>query len=81
MENSLNLFFFEHLFLLDTGADLITALYQNKSQTNFFSQILKKTYEKVPEQHPYKLFQFMNLDDEPCLEIICEHLEIRVLDE
>lgn len=37
---------------------------------------LLKTYEKVPLEHPYKLFQFLNDDGDPSVEIICKNIFI-----
>ncbi len=37
---------------------------------------LSMEYEKIPLEHPYKIFQFFNLNDDIAAEIICENLVI-----
>ncbi len=39
---------------------------------------LKKVYETIPEQHPYKVFQFLDNDDDPAVEVACTNMIISV---
>jgi hypothetical protein len=69
------------LLFLDRGGNGIIGFYRNHYETELFKETLNKTYQNVPKDHPYKLFQFMDLDDEPCLEIICDHFEFKFIDD
>lgn len=60
----------------DYGIGDISALVEEDRTTEFFKKILSEVYEKLPSQHPYHLYQFLNLDDSPCLEIVAETIEI-----
>jgi hypothetical protein len=37
---------------------------------------LTKQYEVVPRDHPYRCFQFLDLDGQPSLEIVAEEVQI-----
>lgn len=37
---------------------------------------IKTIYEVIPKYHPYKLYQFLDLNDLPCIEIICTEFTI-----
>lgn len=67
--------FTEILAFVDNGGNFIMDFCKNESGSDFFNQIIKKTYDEVPLKIPYKLFQFLDIDDEPYLEIICEKFE------
>ena len=78
---TLEFIFSDLLLFTDEGGNLISSFCLNKSNSELFIKILNKTYDnKAPDHHPYKFFQFLDIDDEPCLEIICEKFEVKILD-
>ena len=60
----------------DYGIGDISALVEEDRTTELFEKILSEVYEKLPSQHPYHLYQFLNLDDSPCLEVVAETIKI-----
>ena len=68
--------FFDTISFLDKGSHSITAFCRNNLESDLFKQALEKNYEKIPQSHPYKLFQFLDLDDLPGLEVICDHFDV-----
>lgn len=44
-------------------------------RNSFLEEIVKNTYEKIPENYKEKLFQFLDINKEPFLEIVCEKFE------
>ncbi len=50
------------------------------SHSDLLQEALKSEYIEIPEDHPYKVYQFLDLYDEPSFEIICEKFEVAVED-
>jgi len=71
--------FFDLVMFLDRGGNFIMDFCRNKSRTEFFQEALEKTYEKIPLNIPYKLFQFLDISDETYLEIICEDFQFKII--
>src|SRR5438309_8829449 len=59
--------FFDSILFLDMGSQDISEFCRNTKETDLFKRALERAYAKVPENHPYKLFQFLDLDGDPCL--------------
>ena len=78
-ENIIEITFISPILFIDKGCEAITAFRQNFLYSDIYLEALNKTYEKIPEDHPYKYFQFLNLDDEPVLEIISENYHFQIL--
>jgi hypothetical protein len=78
-ENLIEFAFFDPISFLDRGVtSFITKFCRNMSESGFLKQALSVNYVEVPENHPYKWFQFMNLSDLPALEIICDHYDVKI---
>ena len=78
-EKIINFEFCDFILFLDRGTQYISEFCRNTEETELFKQSLERTYMNVPEDHPYKLFQFLDLDGDPCLEIVCEHFSHKIL--
>ncbi len=68
--------FFDLILFIDRGGNFIMDFCINKSKSELFEQAVEKTYEKIPINVPYKLFQFLDID-EPYLEIICKYFKFK----
>jgi len=66
------------LFFIDRGCDAITMFCERTSKSNLLEETLKKNYDggNVPDDHPYKAYLLLDLEDEPSIEIICKGVEI-----
>lgn len=78
--------FHEVILFVDWGDQMyISELYLNKSKTKLYTKAISKFYKKlecqVPENHPYKLFQFVDASNEPSMEIVCSRFEFTILNE
>ena len=63
--------------LWDGGAGEVTSLCEETHETALLARLLDYFYEERPTHHPYRVFQFLDLDDRPALEVVAEALEIR----
>ena len=51
------------------------------SESSLLRKALKLVFEDVPEEHGYTLFQFLDLDGEPAIEVGCKSILISTIDE
>ena len=49
--------FSDLIMFIDIGGNFIMDFCRNTSETELFKQALKKTYEIIPANQPYKLFR------------------------
>jgi len=68
--------FADMIFVVDRGAGDISDVCEVKAASPFLDEALRIQYEDVPDDHPYRLFQFLNMDDEPSLEVVAASVEI-----
>lgn len=47
------------------------------SDSVLFQRALNMIYDEIPVNHNYRLFQFLNNDDDPVVEIACESINIQ----
>ncbi|MFI0436058.1 MAG: hypothetical protein ACH350_10130 [Parachlamydiaceae bacterium] len=74
-------FIFEGLLAFsDRGGNFITIFQKltpmNAFENDFYKQIIEKNYEKI-ENISENLFLFLDIDDNPFLEIVCREVEIK----
>lgn len=50
------------------------------ADSQLLDKSLQKVYEIIPDQHPYKVFQFIDNEDDPVIEIACTNIIISVND-
>ena len=73
------IFSFTHPILhIDHYCNVITNLCENSGKNQLIDDALKITYEIIPKDHPYKLYQFLDLDGSPCIEIIAKKLDFKM---
>jgi hypothetical protein len=68
--------FYNFLAFKYRGGNLNKDFCVNKSQTIFFKEVLEKKYGKIPNNHPYNLYQLLDLYDKPCFEVISPSYEV-----
>ena len=49
--------------------------------SSLFKRALRTTFEEIPIEHSYKLFQFLDLDDDPAIEIVCKDIIISTIED
>ena len=62
--------------ICDFGVGDISDFCMEDSGSEFMRQVLSSLYEVVPASHSYFLYQFLNLDDQPALEIVATGVQI-----
>ena len=62
--------FLDVVGIIDYGIGDISNFVEETEETSFLKIILNRVYELIPEAPPYRLFQFLDLDDNPSLEIV-----------
>ncbi len=73
----IKIYFYDVILFVDHCINNINGFYQNTENGKLMDDALKATYEITPTSHPYKLFQFINLDNNPCIEIICNDIQVK----
>lgn len=73
----LEIVFFDPILFIDRSCEAISQFGRKKAPNSTLIEALKKNYETIPANHPYLLFQFLDLDDEPCIEIVSTSYQIK----
>lgn len=55
---------------MDISSSEFTTFGCNNGNNSFLAEVLTLRYIEVPNDHPYKLFQFLDIDDQPSLSIV-----------
>jgi hypothetical protein len=50
----------------------IAGAYEKKEETSFFKDALLLRYKKIPEDHPFKLFVLIDIENNTFFEVIAE---------
>lgn len=69
--------FIDTVGVLDTGVVTISDIVEVFEVTPFFEKVLSQVYETPPSNHPYHLFQFLNVDGEASLEVIATSISLK----
>ncbi len=63
---------------LDKGGWDISDFCEVKSETKFLKEVLDRQFEKIPDNHGYKVYQFVDNDDQVVIEIVCSEVKMSV---
>ncbi len=75
-EKSIKLIFFNTIqFIYKLHSD-VSGVYEKNEQNEFIKNALEIYYVKVPENHPFKLYAIMDIEDNCFLEVVAESVEI-----
>lgn len=74
-ETVLKMEFVDYICFFTYGAADISDVCENPS-SELLKIALENMYEKIPDNHGYKLYEFVNLQDEAAMEIVCKDLLI-----
>jgi len=69
-ETVLRVSFFDVVGLMDLGVGDIADLVIENSGSAFLNNVIQQVYENIPSVHPYTLYQFLNNDDNPAMEVV-----------
>jgi hypothetical protein len=71
-----DLVFVDIIGVRDFGVFDICDVCEFVGQTPLLDEALAYEYKEPPAQHPYKVFQFLDLDDKVALEVVCTDVQI-----
>ncbi len=75
-DSFLNMVFHDVVRVLDNDINSISSFCEVIEENVFLREALCRLYEeKIPENHPYRHYQFLDDDDQIALEIACESNE------
>lgn len=77
--NTVEFVFKDLLLFVDRGGNFVMDFCLNSTENELFKEAIKKVYEIIPRYIPYKLYQFLDIGNEPYLEIICKNYEIKLI--
>lgn len=69
--------FLDCIGVMDLGVGEISGFKQEDKKSFFMDNVLSKFYEQVPTSHPYNLYQFINHDGQPILEVIASSVSLK----
>ncbi len=67
--------FHDVIYFFDHGTLDISSFVEADAQDLCLAQAVKRTYSIEPAAHPYHAYKFLDLDQEPSLEIVCRQLK------
>ena len=66
--------FTDAITMVDYGAWSFSDICEFEGDSPTMNKALRMQYDPIPSEHPYRLFQFLNEDDEPSIEVVAEKL-------
>ena len=76
--NIIQFTFFDILAFRQIGQNMLMNFGKNRKNHPFLLEILKRKYGQIPEAFKEQLFQFLDIDDEPYLEIVCSEFQYEI---
>ena len=74
-ETILKIEFKEYIYFLDTVCIDVSDIFENDS-SNTLKTALDREFNEIPEDHGFKLYQFINIEDEVAIEIVSKEILI-----
>ena len=53
-------------------SDFIQGFFEHTGSSPFLDEALRLKYERIPENHSYKLFQMLDISDFPFIEVVAQ---------
>jgi hypothetical protein len=68
--------FHDAIGLVDRGIGDVTKLVRETDGSSLLDSSLAAMYVSAPSEHPYSLFQFLDIDDNASLEIVAQNVKL-----
>ncbi|QPJ62213.1 MAG: hypothetical protein G3M70_10160 [Candidatus Nitronauta litoralis] len=76
-ESQVTINFNDVIRVVDNDVNGISGFFEIIGDSEVLQHALSRLYENViPSNHPYKCYQFIDIDDNAALEIVCSSIEI-----
>ncbi len=75
-EKILKLIFTDTVQFFYSQGDVIKNVFQIVDDTILLKEALSRRYIKIPENHPYKLFQIEDIYDFPFIQVVAESVNV-----
>jgi hypothetical protein len=74
--------FTDVIYLRDTLAGAFSDVIQGAPQSNrVLQEVLHRNYASIPTKQPYRVYAFMNHDEEPSLEVVAAECDLSLEEE
>jgi hypothetical protein len=70
--------FYDVVAFIDKGGNFISEFCIQRVPSEFFQKKLMHIYSKVPDNHPYKVYVFLDVSDNHFLEIMSPYYEFNI---
>jgi hypothetical protein len=80
-EKKIEFIFYDPEGFMDRGGEFFHDFCLNTEMTCFFKKTIEEIYTKIPDNHPYKLYVFIDKNQQTCLEIISPYFEFKFLED
>lgn len=67
---------FDSIFFQYSPGDFVSNIYTCQDDLSLLSGVVKREFEKMPENHPYKLFEIRDIYDFPVIKVVASKIEI-----
>lgn len=75
-EKEIKMTFFNPIHFTYKSGDIIADFFEIQENTNLLKEVLSREYQKVPLEHPFKLFQIVDVGGFPFIEIVAESVNV-----
>ena len=71
-DKTIKITFFNAIRFLYRGGSFIAGIYEKTEDLSFLLEALSSEYVEIPEDHPFKMFVVIDIDDQPVFEVVAE---------
>ena len=75
-DKTLKITFSNAIQFIYRGGSFIAGIYEKTDENSFLVEALSSYYEKIPEDHPFKIFVIIDIEDYFFFEVIAESIFI-----
>lgn len=73
----IRLIFFKPIGFSFKIRDILSEFYEISNDSPFLLEVLSRYYEKIPQNHPFKVYQIIDINDLPVIEIVAESVSVQ----
>ncbi len=78
-EKNLQFIFNDTIRVVDNDANEVVDVVWNDANTELLKQALHRLYGQLPTKHPFKHFQFLDLDYQSCLDVVARECSVETM--
>jgi hypothetical protein len=78
-EKEIKLIFSNPILFFYKQGDVIEGFYECKNSSPILNEALSLEYDYIPNNHPYKLYQILDIYDLPFFQVVADKVELQYL--